>query len=918
MLLGRAQELTEIDTLLADAAAGRGRALLIRGEPGIGKTALLDCALDRADTARVIGTTGVEAEAHLPFAALADIAGPLVDHLGALPGPQAGAISAALALTDQPPPAGDRLAACAGLLGLLRAASEDEPVLVRVDDAHWLDPPSAECLGYAARRLDASRVAVLAAARTDTPVAALSGRPIGELRLHGLSPDEAGALVRAAAGEIAPSTMDALIDVAHGNPLALLELPGLLSDEQRRGLEPFAPVPAPGGTLRAAFERRLAAVSPAARTAALVAAASADRAAAPIVAACRALGVDVDAIDEAEAAHLLAVAPEHVTLAHPLLRAVIFDTATGPERRRAHTALAAHTAPDARAWHLAAAAVGPDAEAADALDAAAWRAVGRGAHMAAADAFDRAASLTEDRQARLGRRMTAAVESGFGGEYERAAVTLEGIALEADPALALAARHLQAVVALVGGITPVLDNCDALEEDAQAVAADAPELGAAMFADAAMVAVVGGDCRRALSAAESAARVLPPGAAPMTRAQVDAMLGMTLALRGQTGRAREPLDAAGALLGDIDALSPMAGSVSFAMHGRICLGEASRLRAEVLALGDTVRRAGARGLIPHYLLVAADAALRLGHWVDAAREADEAIEVAELCGQRGPLAAALVVRTRLRAATGDEAGAQADAAIVLGIAQEAGYATSALGVRAAIGFLQLGLGRMPEAVAVLEDVAAEAERIGVEDPVTIPWMPDLVEAYCRVGRFDDAGALADAVEQRAQSGGVALAGAFAARCRGLVDEDFDGWFTHALERHEEADAPFERARTLLAWGARLHRARRRLEARDRLREALGAFDALGANLWADRARAELRAAGAVRRAAVGDPDELTAQETRIALAVARGATNREVAAELYLSPKTVEFHLGRVYRKLGVRSRTELAALVAEGALAAD
>lgn len=919
MLVGRDREVGEIDALLADATAGRGRALLIRGEPGIGKTALLDCAGVRADPpARVIATTGVEAEAHLPFAALADIALPLADHLDALPGPQAGAVKAALALSDRPPPAGDRLATCAGLLGLLRAASRERPVLVRVDDAQWLDPPSAECLGYAARRLDASRVAVLAAARADAPVAALSGRPIDELRLDGLPPGDAGALLRTAAGDIAPSAADALIEVAHGNPLALLELPSLLTDEQRRGLAPVTAPPVPGIGLRSAFEQRLGRLSDAARTAVLVAAASSGTTAAPVVAACRELGVEVAAIDEAEAAHVLVAGADHLTLVHPLLRGVILDAATGPERRRAHAALARHTDPDARAWHLAAASVGPSAEAADALDEAGWRAVGRGAHMAAADAFDRSASLTEDPAAQQQRRMVAAVESGFGGEYERAAVTLDGIAAEADPQLALAARHLQALVSLVGGIRPVLENCDALERDALEVSADLPELGAGMFADAAMVAIVGGDARRALAAAEEAERVLPPGAAPLTRCQVAAMHGMARALRGEAAGARRALEGASALLGEIDPLSPAAGSVSFGLHGWICLGETGRLREEVLALGGEVRRAGARGLLPHYLLVAADAALRLGRWDEARAEVDEAVEVADLCGQRGPLAAALVVRCRLRAGTGADAGARADAALVADLARQAGYATSDLGARAALGFLELGLARIPEALALLEGVATDADRAGIDDPLTILWMPDLVEAYCRAGRAEQALDLVATLEARARGGAVPLAGALAARCRGLVADDFDAHFAEALALHERADAPFERARTLLAHGARLHRARRRMDARERLREALAAFDGLGAAPWAERARAELRAAGAIRRMAAGDPDELTAQEERIALAVARGATNREVAAELFISPKTVEFHLGRVYRKLGVRSRTELAALVAEGQLGAS
>ncbi len=920
MLLGRDHEVQAIQRLIADVHAARGRSVLITGEPGIGKTALLDHARAQATGTRVIGTVGVEAEANLPFAALADVAGPLIEHLDAVPTPQADAIRAALALTDAPPPAGDRLAACAGLHGLLRAAAARQPLLVLVDDAQWLDGPSAECLGYAARRLDGAAVAVLAAARADTPVPALTGRPITTMEVGGLEEMHAAALLRSVAGELAPSAAEALLEAAHGSPLALLELPSLLSDEQRRGVQPFTAAPAPGGDLWEAFSLRLARLSATARTAALVVALSADRAIGPVVAACADLGVGVSALEEAEQARIVRLDTSTATLTHPLLRGVVVESAPGTERRRVHTVLAAHARPDARAWHLAAAAVGPSAEAAAALDGAGHRAMGRGAHTVAADAFQRAAELTDQTTQRVGRRVQAAVEAAYGGEYERAATLLDRVLDEVtEPGVRLVARHLQAVIALVGGIRPVLDNYEVLESEARAVAGTDPAVAATLHADAAMVCVVGGDCRGAVASARAAAGALPADADATARCHVQAILGMTLALRGDIEAARPALRAAGELLGDVDPLSPVAGSISFALHGRICLGDAALLRDEVLRIADAVRAAGARGLVPHHLLVGADAALRLGRWDDAARESDEAAEIARLCGQRGPLAAALVVRARLHAARGREEACRADAAEVLAIADAAGYATSAHGVQAVLGFLELGLGQMGRAVEVLERVAARAPEIGITDPVTIPWAPDLVEAYCRVGRLDDARALTSQVQANARGGGVPLARALAARCQGLTAEaDFDDAFTRALALHDEITSPFERGRTLLAWGARLHRARRRVEARERLRAAHEVFVALAATPWAGRAEAELRAAGAVSRPAVGDDDALTAQEHRIALAVARGATNREVAAELYLSPKTVEFHLGRVYRKLGVRSRTELAALVAEGALAGD
>ncbi|MBJ7332828.1 MAG: AAA family ATPase, partial [Solirubrobacteraceae bacterium] len=730
MLLGRTREVSEIDGLLRDVRAGRGRAVLLSGDAGIGKTALLDHARDQAIGLRVLGTMGVEAEANLPFAALAEIAGPLVDYVGALPPVQAGAIRAALALGDADPPPSDRLAVCAGLVTLLRAAAEDWPLLLVVDDAQWLDLPSAECLGYAARRLDGARVAVLAAARADEPVRALSGRPVTELRLGGLEPADAEALLRAAGGELAPSAAAALLDAARGNPLALLELPGLLSQEQRLGLEPFAPAPAPGGDLWEALSRRLDALSPGARTAVLVASASIDRTTGPVMGGCSELGAGVDAIEELEQARILRLDGDHVVFVHPLMRGVVAAMGDGADQRRVHAALAKHASPDARPWHLASATVGRSAQVADALDEAGWRAVSRGAHAAAADAFARAADFSEAAGLRIPRQINAALEAAIGGEYERAAAMLDDISDISDPATAVAARHLMAMVTLTGGIRPALESHATLTADAARIADIAPELAADVLADAGVAAVVSGDCRLARASAERAAELLPETATPTTRCHVLAILGMTRALRGDTIGADTALQQAGRLLGDVDPLSAAAQSISFSLHGRLSTGRGAALRDEVLGLGAAAQSAGARGLVPYYLLVAADAAFRLGGWAAAERDVTDAVEIAELSAQRGPLSVALVVRGRVRAARGDEHGARRDLSDALAAAAAPGYGSTRIWAHAALGFLELGLGHPEPAIVELELTSDLSERAGLVDPVIVPWMPDLVEAYC--------------------------------------------------------------------------------------------------------------------------------------------------------------------------------------------
>jgi DNA-binding CsgD family transcriptional regulator len=916
VLYGRSRELDEIDRLLSAARDGHGGALLISGEPGLGKTALLEAALERAEGMAVTSAEGAEAETHLPFAALGEIAEPLIDGVGELPSPQASAIGAALALVDPGSVPGDRLAVFAGFLGLVRREASQGPVLIVVDDAQWLDRASAECLGYAARRLENSAVALIAAARTGEGRQPLDGRIAQELRLSGLNRDDALALLQSSSERLAGPAAEVVVEVAVGNPLALLELPRLLTDEQRRGVAPVDPILAPRGVLWEAFERRLAGLTAPGRTALVTAAASIDRSLAPVIGACRELGLEDSALEEGEVKGLITVADDRVVFSHPLLRGVTYHGATAAERRVAHRALAAQATGDAQAWHLAAASLGPDAESAAALEQAGQRATARAAHSAAADAFERAAELSEGDEARSRRLFAAGFAAGLGGAYPRSAALLDRAAEIDDPGARADVRHLLAMVTLVGGIRNAFDNHRMLSEEAERITSIDRAMAAMLHADAGVSAVVAGDCRLALSSAEQAAAILPTDAGEGVSCQVHAMLGMGLALAGRTAEARSALDQAGELLPQVPPISPAAGSIAFSLGARLCTGEEALLRDELRSLIAAAHETGTRGLLPYDQLLAADVAYRLGDWDAADRHSDEAVTVAEDSGQGGPLSIALVVRARLRAALGAADEARADAERGIELAEPPGYGSTVIWGRSALGFLELTNGRPDEAIAELEMAEQLSALAGLEDPVIVPWASDLVESYAQAGRADDAARAAAALSRRAERNATRPALALAARAEALADPDaVDSPFEAAIEHHEAAGLPFELARTLLAFGARLHRDRRRAEARTRLRSALDILERLGADPWSERARAELRAAGAIERAPASDPDELTPQEARVARAVARGSTNREVAAELFLSPKTIEFHLGRVYRKLGIHSRTELATLVAEDRL---
>ncbi len=910
MIVSRAAELSRLDDLLTALAGGEGGALVVRGEAGIGKTTLLETLAARAgDAVTVIRAWGAETEAELTFAALADLLDPLLDDLAALPEPQAAALRGALALG--PPAPGDRLAVCVATLGVLRAAARRHPVLAVVDDLQWIDASSRECIEYAARRADGP-LAVVLGARDPWPQYEPCDLP--ELRLGPVDDAGAAELLRHRAPDLAPPVAVAIAQAAAGNPLALVELTAMLNADQRTGAASLNLPLAPGRRLQRAFSGRVGALDEPARRALLIAAAHAGPELPVIAAACLGAGTDVGHLGEAEASGLVRIDTNRVSFTHPLIRGVVYQEAEAAERRIAHAALAAALGDDddRRVWHLAAAAVGTDEEVAAGLERVGSQAVARRAYAAGSRALDRAARLTPARETASRRLIAAGRAAGGAGMADRAlALFGEAAEIAGGEELRARAQQLRGQVMLWRG--QAAEALPLLAGQAGLVAPRLPALAAAMYSDAANCATTTGSYLEAERLAWRAAGLLPADADPALRGAVLGMLGWALLLRGKASRARRVLSEAARLTEGDDPLGPDWLSLHLVLRCQIPLGEFERARAQSMELCRLAREAGAASAVGGTLLIAADAAFRLGDWDAADAAALEGLQATGEVGQPAIAGWLLTIRVRILAAQGRHEEGRAAAQAGLRIAEADRISAGLRYIHAALGFLELGLDRTGAAISELETVERLIEGTGLEEPVIVPWEQDLVEAYARQGRAGDARRVLARLEHLAERTGSPVAQAAAARCRGMVDDDFEPAFTAALALDDQRPMPFERARTLLAFGRRLHRARRRAEARDRLLTARDGFERMGACAWAAQAEAELHAAGARRRR---EPDDsaLTAQELRVAAAVQRGASNRDIAADLFLSPKTVEFHLRQIYRKLDVHSRTQLIVALAERA----
>jgi ATP/maltotriose-dependent transcriptional regulator MalT len=566
---------------------------------------------------------------------------------------------------------------------------------------------------------------------------------------------------------------------------------------------------------------------------------------------------------------------------------------------------------DRQAWHLAAATIGPDEEVAAALERAGGRAVARRAYAEGSDALERAARLSPDPGAAGRRLITAGQAAAAAGVGDHAlALLAEAAELACGEEQAVRAQQVRGRLMLWRARAG--EAMALLVGQADRIASRWPVLAAEMLADAATGASTVNSYLEAERLAERAVGLLGDAGNPSVRGAVLTIRGSTLLLRGKAPEARPVLAEAFRLAEGLDWLGPDWPWLHLLLRTRIPLGDFEQARTKSAELRRQAQEAGVLATVSAAGLIVADAAFRLGDWEAAETAARQTFQLAEEVGHRHMAGWALTIRLRILAAQGRCEESRAAAATALAIAESDRIVSGLRFVHGALGFLELGLDRIDAAVGELETVERLTEGSGHAEPVIVPWVPDLVEAYARQGRESDARRALARLERMAVCSASPVAAAAAARCRGLLDDDFDAAFADALAFDDRRPMPFERARTQLAFGRRLNGACRRAAARQHLRAALEGFERLHADAWARQAEAGLRAAGGRHRPPVQDDRALTSQEQRVAAAVRRGASNRDIAADLFLSPKTVEFHLRQIYRKLDVRSRTQLVAVLAE------
>ena len=880
---------------------------MLTGEAGIGKSALLGYAHERATGMRVLATAGIESETDIPFGALHALLLPVIDGIPRLQERQAKALGASLALG--PAEEADRLAAFAGTLSLLSDAASEQPLLLLVDDAHWLDRASAEAIAFTARRIAGEDLALLVVLRGGEQ-SSFDPRGLTRHAVPPLSDEESLSLLRERFGEeLDPGVARLIAELSAGNPLALVETPTLLSSEQLSGKVALTePLPVAEG-IQHAFIKRVEALPADTRTALLVAAAGAD---APIDAIrTAAVGLGGGPLDEAEAAGLIALADGAVTFSHPLLRSVVYQSALPGDRRAAHRALAETLAESdgGRAWHLAAAAEGPDEDVAAALEATAERASQRGSHASQARALERAADLSADDDG-AARRLHAACRAAYWAGDAAAAVRSAERALQltTDPAIRADLMHQLAVIADFDPRHRTRSpSSEVLEERAAELEEVDPERSIALLGVVLQRHRMHLDVQAAHRLAQKrfalAERV---GGERHLRALQD--LAWTHTFVGESAEANrlqdEVIEArrAGGRL-------PMYASQ--AAETLLWLERFEELRPLLQRSIEQAREEGNVLRVAFDLTNLALLDLRLGSLTASVGAATEALTLCEAMDQTYLEACNLATLALGSAHLGkseesaDAAGRARQLAEQLGDELIHADAEAALGLGAFLG------GRLEEAAEHLAPSVELAEARQIVEPSVLPYAPDLVEIYVRGGRRDDAAPILEQFEANAERAGRRWARAAALRCRGLLaaDEAIDEPFADALD--VKPDSALERARTELAYGERLRRANRRRDARPHLRAALEVFDELGAAPWREIAAQELRATGeTMPRREPSATEQLTPQELKISTLVAEGKTNREIAEQMFLSPKTIEFHLTQVYRKLDIRSRAELARLL--------
>ncbi|MDW5593143.1 AAA family ATPase [Conexibacter stalactiti] len=895
MLRGRRDECAALDRLLQRVRVGQSAVLALRGDAGIGKTALLEYVAEQATTCHVVRVVGVQAEMELAFAGLHQLCAPMQDGMDTLPEPQEQALRVAFGLQEGGAP--NRFLVALGALGLLAGAAERGPLVCLIDDAQWLDRASAQVLAFVARRLLAERIAIVFAVREPSDAAEFAGLP--ELRVGGLADPDARALLESAVpGRVDTRVRDRILAETRGNPLALLELPRGLTPAQLAGGFGLPDARPLSSRIEQSFLERVRALSPDTQRLLLAAAAEPLGDANLLWRAADRLGIGTEASGPAEAAGLI-VFRAHARFTHPLVRSAVYRGAEPRERRDVHAALAESTDPeldpDGRAWHHAHATATPDEAVAAELVRSADRARRRSGLAAAAAFLQRATELTPDPVMRVERALDAAQAKLDVADAASASDLLA--AAELGPIGPLQRARLERLRAQIafnrqrGRDAPPLllaaaERLDPLDA-AMARETYLEALGSATFAGR---LGAGPGVRDVAEAARASNRAQAPGAAdPLLDAlatrYTDGYAASVAPLREALRAFRDP--------GGGDDERWLWLACRFAQD----LWD-DELWHELATHGVHVaRETGALNLLPIMTNFLAALNVHSGAFATAAALVDEVDVLTQTTGLP-PLKYAACM---LAAARGDQAQAQPLFDYGWQNATERGEG-SALGLLSWLtALLHNANGRYGEALTAAQQACEH------EDVMSYGWaLVELVEAAVRSGRPDAAAAALDRLSERTQAAGTEWALGVEARCRALVDAD-EARYRESIERLARSRAAVELARSRLLYGEWLRREHRRADARELLRGAHADFSRFGAAAFAERARRELLATGETVRSGAADlRDALTPQEVQVARLAREGHTNPEIGAQLFISPRTVEYHLRKVFRKLDVNSRREL------------
>ena len=904
-LRGRRNECTALDRLVENARAGQSRVVVLRGEAGVGKTALLEYLLERASGCRIARAAGVESEMELPFAGLHQLCAPMLEHLDRLPSPQGDALGAAFGLRDGGAP--DRFRGGLATLTVLAEVAEAQPLVCIVDDAQWLDHASAQILGFVARRLLAEQIALVGAARTGVGDDVLAGLP--ELPIRGLGDRDARALLLDSLyGPLDAAVCDQIIGESHGNPLALLELPrtwNMAALAGGFGLPGSGPV---AGRIEQSYVRRLGLLPADTQLLVLAAAAEPVGDPVPVWRAAGRLGVGVEAAAPLEAAGLVEFGGR-VRFRHPLVRSAVYRSASPEARRRVHGALAEATdpdlEPDRRAWHRAHATAALDEDVAAELERSAGRAQARGGLAAAAAFHQRAAELTPEPTSRARRALAAAqskhqagapgtalnllamAQAGPLDELQRARAELLRAQItfavnrgrDAPPLLLAAAKRLESLDATLARETYLDAFSAALFAGRLARGGDVREV-----AEAVLAADWGDSARRSPLAYD----LLLDGLAVLTmKGYAAAATTLKRALRAFRD---EPIP-------EEDALRWLwlACRIARALGDDASWDELTRRQVQL------ARKAGALSLLPIALIERFGVQLFVGDLDAAASLVAEAEAVVEATGsQLAPQGAIALAAWR-----GHEAEASALIQASRQEVERRGEGLWLIATEWASAVLFNGLGRYEDALSAAEQAAEDPHELGLST-----WVPtEIIEAAVRSGDPERAAGPLRRLQEISRAAGTDWALGVEARSRALLSEGeaAERLYHEAIERLGRTRIRVALARAHLLYGEWLRRENRRVDAREQLRIAHQLYSSMGMEGFAERARRELSATGeTVRKRTVETPDELTMQEAQIARLASDGLSNPEIGARLFISPRTVEWHLRKVYTKLGVSSRKQL------------